>query len=92
MNAPPHTRSEAPRAARYEPLLRVLRLLTAQRDPKALFRVLTGDLRHLVEFDGISIVLYDEAAHRGQQQPRREFGTSRSPARHLGERSASHAV
>jgi formate hydrogenlyase transcriptional activator len=39
-------------------------MLTAQRDPKALFRVLTGELRHVVKFDGISIVLYDETAHK----------------------------
>src|SRR5919109_3536763 len=64
MHAPPQTRSEAQRAARYEALLRVLRMLTAQRDPKALFRVLTSELRHVVTFDGISIVLYDAAAHK----------------------------
>jgi formate hydrogenlyase transcriptional activator len=39
-------------------------MLTAQRDPKALFRVLTSELRHVVAFDGICIVLYDEAAHK----------------------------
>ena len=64
MNAPSDTQSEAQRAARYEALLRVLRMLTAQRDPKALFRVLTSELRHVVAFDGICIVLYDEAAHK----------------------------
>jgi hypothetical protein len=59
-------------------------MLTAQRDPRALFRVLTGELRHVVEFDAISIMPYDEAAHRGQQQPRSKSGTAGSPARHLG--------
>jgi formate hydrogenlyase transcriptional activator len=64
MIASPQARSETPRAARYEALLRVLQMLTAQRDPRALFRVLTGELRHVVAFDGICIVLYDEAAHK----------------------------
>ena len=35
MHGPPPLPSEAPRAARYEALLRVLQRLTAQRDPKA---------------------------------------------------------
>jgi hypothetical protein len=64
MNAPPQTRSEAQRAVRYEALLRVLQMLTAQRDPQALFRVLASELSHAVTFDGISIVIYDEAAHK----------------------------
>jgi formate hydrogenlyase transcriptional activator len=61
MHGPPPLQSEAPRAARYEALLHVLQRLTAQRDPKALLRVLASELRHVVTFDGIAIVLYDEA-------------------------------
>jgi len=64
MHVPSHTRSEAQRAVRYEALLRILHMLTAQRDPQALFRALASELRHVVTFDGISIVLYDEAAHK----------------------------
>jgi formate hydrogenlyase transcriptional activator len=64
MNAPPDTRSETQLAARYEALLRVLHMLTAQRHPQALFRALASELRHVVTFDGISIVLYDEALHK----------------------------
>src|SRR5919197_4070222 len=64
MSASSYTQAEAQRAARYEALLRVLQMLTAQRDLKALFRVLTGELRHVVAFDGICIVLYDEGAHK----------------------------
>jgi hypothetical protein len=61
MHGPPPLPSEARRAARYEALLRVLQRLTAQRDPKALLRVLASELRHVVPFDGMAIVLYDEA-------------------------------
>jgi formate hydrogenlyase transcriptional activator len=39
-------------------------MLTAQRDPKALFRVLMSELRHVVAFDGISIVIYDEGVNK----------------------------
>src|SRR5919109_5001869 len=64
MNAPPQPQPEGGSPTRYEALLRVLQMLTAQRDPKALFRVLAGELRHVVAFDGISIVLYDAEAHK----------------------------
>jgi formate hydrogenlyase transcriptional activator len=63
MNAPLQA-SEAQRVSRYEALLRVLRLLTAQRDPTALFQALASELRHVVAFDGISLVVYDEATRR----------------------------
>ena len=59
MPTPLPTRSEATHAARYEALLRVLHLLTAQRNPTALFRVLASELRHVVTCDGISLALYD---------------------------------
>lgn len=61
MSAPPQAPLEAQRAARYEALLRLLQLLITQRDPTALFRTLASELRHVVSFDGISLVVYDEA-------------------------------
>ena len=64
MHTPLPTRSEAPHAARYEALLRVLHMLTPQHDPTALFRVLATELHHVVTFDGISLALYDEAVHK----------------------------
>jgi formate hydrogenlyase transcriptional activator len=64
MPTPLPTRSEAPPAARYEALLRVLHLLTAQRNPTALFRVLASELRHVVTCDGISLALYDAAVRK----------------------------
>jgi formate hydrogenlyase transcriptional activator len=64
MNAPPHTRSEAQLAARYEALLRVSQILTAHRDPKELFRLLASELHHVVKFEGIGVAQYDEAAHK----------------------------
>jgi hypothetical protein len=48
MHGPPPLPSEAPHAAQYEALLRVLHLLTAQRNPTALFQVLARELRHVV--------------------------------------------
>jgi len=42
------TPSAAAPAARYAALLRVVRLLTAQRSPTALFRVLARELRQVV--------------------------------------------
>jgi formate hydrogenlyase transcriptional activator len=58
------TPSEASHAARYEALLRVLHLLTAQRHPTALFRVLARELRQVVTCDGISLALYDAAVRQ----------------------------
>jgi formate hydrogenlyase transcriptional activator len=48
---------------RYEALLRVLLMLTAQRDPQALLRVLANELHQVVVFDSICIMLYDAATH-----------------------------
>src|SRR2546426_4318310 len=53
------TPSAAAPAARYAALLRVVRLLTAQRSPTALFRVLARELRQVVAWDGIGLALYD---------------------------------
>ena len=55
------TPSAAAPAARYAALLRVVRLLTAQRSPTALFRVLARELRQVVAWDGIGLGLYDAA-------------------------------
>ena len=49
------TPSAAAPAARYAALLRVVRLLTAQRSPTALFRVLARELRQVVAWDGIGL-------------------------------------
>jgi len=53
------TPSAAAPAARYAALLHVVRLLTAQRSPTALFRVLSRELRQVVAWDGIGLALYD---------------------------------
>src|SRR5262249_29875580 len=58
------TQSEASHAARYEALLRVLHLLTAQRSPTALFRVLARELRPVATCDGLSFPLYDGAVRQ----------------------------
>ena len=59
------TQAETPHAAHYEALLRVLHLLTAQRNPPALFQVLARELRHVVPYDGIGLALYDAAVRQG---------------------------
>jgi formate hydrogenlyase transcriptional activator len=58
------TQSEASHAARYEALLRVLHLLTAQRSPTALFRVLARELGQVATCDGLSLALYDAAVRQ----------------------------
>jgi formate hydrogenlyase transcriptional activator len=58
------TRLEAPHAARYEALVRVLHLLTAQRNPTALVRVLARELRQVVTCDGLICALYDAAVRQ----------------------------
>ena len=63
-NAPLSPWSEGQRAARYEALLRVSQAISAQRDAKAVFRVLVSELHHVVTFDAISVVLYDEVTHK----------------------------
>lgn len=50
-------------AERYEALSRVSRAVGEFRDPKELFRVLAGELRHAVDFDFVGMFLYDEAKH-----------------------------
>src|SRR5215470_10192011 len=56
--------SEASRAARYEALLRASQAISAQRDPKTVFQVLARELRLVIPFDALAIVLYDEATHQ----------------------------
>ena len=57
-------RLEEPFDARYEALVRFSKAISAHREPKDLFCVLASELRHLVRFDAIGVVLYDEAANR----------------------------
>jgi formate hydrogenlyase transcriptional activator len=64
MHASPSTWSEAQHAARYEALLHAAQAISAQRDPRAVFRVLASELRHVVAFDSIGVVLYDETTHK----------------------------
>jgi len=63
-NAPLSPWPEGQRAARYEALLCASHVISAQRDPKAVFRVLVSALRHVVTFDALSVVLYDEATRQ----------------------------
>ncbi len=55
---------EEPFDARYEALVRLSKAISAHREPKELFCVLASELRRLVRFDAIGVVLYDEAANR----------------------------
>jgi formate hydrogenlyase transcriptional activator len=48
---------------RYEALIRVSQAIGAHRDPKELFHVMAGELRSVVQFDGIVIAQYDEATN-----------------------------
>jgi formate hydrogenlyase transcriptional activator len=48
-------------AARYEALIRVSQAVSAYREPRKLFNVLAGELRRVIDFDGIGIAQYDAA-------------------------------
>jgi PAS domain S-box-containing protein len=50
--------------ARYEALSRASRAICAYRDPAELFRVLADELRQVVQFDSLALLLYDEASHK----------------------------
>src|SRR6202171_4206961 len=52
--------SEQSVVARYEALIRVSQAVSAYREPRKLFDVLVGELRRVIEFDGIGIAQYDE--------------------------------
>jgi formate hydrogenlyase transcriptional activator len=54
---------EQPLPARYEALIRVSQAIRAHRDCEALFRSLARELRNVVSFDYVAVVLYDPAAH-----------------------------
>ncbi|MGH8245695.1 MAG: sigma 54-interacting transcriptional regulator [Gammaproteobacteria bacterium] len=56
--------SKSPLAARYEALFRVAHALSVQHDPARLFRVLADEVRHVVPYDFMCIVLYDEAGKK----------------------------
>jgi formate hydrogenlyase transcriptional activator len=47
-------------AARYESLIRVSQAVSAHREPRKLFEVIVGELRRVIDFDGIGIAHYDE--------------------------------
>ncbi len=51
-------------AARYETLIRVSQAISAHRDCKELFRNLASELRCVVQFDYIAVVMYDAATHK----------------------------
>jgi PAS domain S-box-containing protein len=58
------SRLEPSLPARYEALSRASRAICAYRDPAELFRVLANELRQVVRFDSLAVVLYDEASHK----------------------------
>ena len=51
-------------AARYEALIRVSQAISAHRDCKQLFRSLAIELRQVVQFDYLAVVLYDAPKHK----------------------------
>jgi PAS domain S-box-containing protein len=51
-------------ANRYEVLLRTSRAIGAYREPASLFRVLARELRTVVRFDYLELVLYDESLNK----------------------------
>jgi formate hydrogenlyase transcriptional activator len=48
---------------RYRALLAVSEAIVAHRDLSALFHELAGRIRHLVRFDGLSLVLHEAASN-----------------------------
>jgi len=63
MIPPLQRQPESQLADRYEALFRVSQAISAHRDPKKLFSVLAGELRHVIDFRFLSILLYDEKTH-----------------------------
>lgn len=51
-------------AARYEALIRVSQVISAHHDCRDLFRSLATELRQVVQFDYIAVVLYDPVRHK----------------------------
>ncbi len=64
MSSLPRAETDPALAARYEALIRVSQAISAHRDCKALFRSLASELRQVVQFDYIAVVLYDPAVHK----------------------------
>src|SRR4029453_12571153 len=56
-------------ASRYVTLFRVSQILTVHREPKELFRVITSELRQVVPFDYMKVVLCGEAGKRTGLSP-----------------------
>src|SRR6202000_2895839 len=48
---------------RYEGLIRVSQAIGSHRDPKDLFEAMAGELRRVIQFDGIVVAQYDEASN-----------------------------
>jgi formate hydrogenlyase transcriptional activator len=48
---------------RYEGLIRVSQAIGAHRDPEDLFKAMAGELRRVIQFDGIVVAQYDEASN-----------------------------
>jgi formate hydrogenlyase transcriptional activator len=63
MNAASQALSISLSADRYEALLRVSQTIAAHRDSQELFRTIAGELRQVVAFDFLSVVLYEEKTH-----------------------------
>ncbi len=66
MNSSLQTQAESRLEDRYEALFRVAQAISAYRDPKELFRVLTSELRQVIKFDGLAVAQYDESSKRTQ--------------------------
>ncbi len=58
------TTTEQSLAARYETLFRVSQTISAHRNCQELFRNLASELRCVVQFDYIAVVMYDAATHK----------------------------
>jgi formate hydrogenlyase transcriptional activator len=56
-------------ASRYVTLFRIAQILTVHREPNELFRVITSELRHVVPFDYMKVVLCGEAGNNTRSSP-----------------------
>ena len=63
MVATPIASVDYPVSDRYEGLIRVSQAIGAHRDPKDLFEAMTGELRRVIQFDGIVVAQYDEVSN-----------------------------
>ncbi|HEY7532111.1 MAG TPA: hypothetical protein VH681_04920, partial [Nitrospiraceae bacterium] len=62
-SVPLQTPSDLSSADRYEALFGVSQAIRAHRDPRKLFAVLANELRNVVDFNFLSVLLYDEKTH-----------------------------